>query len=114
MHPESDDQRPDWLVEEEPAPEAEAPITVGVQADPASAPSSAAQAHTFFLRLNPLAILGMAIVCGLLVATVTAGLTNVFSPPSDIEAPAPVKKKASANEAGDVPVYKGIRRSNDR
>jgi hypothetical protein len=113
MHPETDDERPDWLVEEPPAAEEEPPVMVSGRAEPETKTRGASGISNRFLKLNPVAILAMAIVSGLVVALFAAGFTTVLNPPLAEVLP-PVEKNAAANEAGEVPVYKGIRRSNDR
>jgi len=115
MQPEPTDERPSWLVEEEPRPDVLPPTawTDGTL-DPGNFAKSEAEppaGSSMVSTIGPVLLIGSAILLGALGAVGGALYTTMNQPePSPYEQ----AEQGPANDAGTVPVRKGIRKSTDR
>jgi len=107
MVPDSSEERPSWLVEDDPAPAAPESIVLGGATEPSLSEARQTQSVGILEHLGPTGIIGGAIAFGTVIAFGIAAFTTLGQP----DPPAPTVQ-APAYDAGTVPVHKGIRKSN--
>ncbi len=111
MRPESSEERPSYLVDEEPPASAPEASSIGsLEPDQYVEEESTAEPGVFD-RVGPVAIVSVAISLGAMLAIGAALYTSMNKPEPTMYDNA---EQGPANEAGSVPVHKGIKKSSDR